>query len=106
MAQFAQEQTEMSKRLLMEMYSEEVFGWEVQKLVAALKNWAIQIGISWLKSRKVNELYKALEMMKNQEKDKKLSSDRNFYMIEAFQQIQQQNDMRKMTEKEKRQSTS
>ena len=42
------------------------------------------------KPKKVNELNKALGIMETQDKDKYLSSDPYFYMMQALQQIHQQ----------------
>ena len=53
-------QMEMSKQELLELDPEEVFDWEVEKLEAGLKELGVAIGVSKSKSKKENELNKAL----------------------------------------------
>lgn len=74
----------------MEMGPEKLFEWEVADLKAALKELDIIIGISWSKSKKANELEKALEKTKIDDKDTFESMDTNFYMMQAQQKMQQQ----------------
>ena len=83
-------QMEMTKQELMDLDPEDVFEWEVEKLEAGLKELGITIGISWSKSKKANELNKALEKMKIDNQENQTPMDPNMFMIQALQQMQQQ----------------
>ena len=84
-------QMELSRAELMELDPIEVLDWEVERLEAGLNELGITIGVSWSKSRKAYELNKALEMSKINNQENQAPVDSNVFMIQAFQQLQQQN---------------
>ena len=74
------------------MDPDEIFSWEVPELDAALKELGIQMGKSWTKSKKANELSKALERL-NVTKPVEMpmtSQDPNMMMLQVIQAMQQQ----------------
>ena len=77
----------------MELDPIEVLDWEVERLEAGLNELGITIGTSWSKSRKAHELNKALEMSKIDNQENQAPVDSNVFMIQAFQQLQQQNQL-------------
>ena len=53
-------QMALTKEQVLALDPEEVFDWEVEKLDEGLKKLDVTIGKSWSKSKKANELNKAL----------------------------------------------
>ena len=73
----------------MEMETEEIFKWDVEKLDAALKELNVSGATSWNKSKKGHELIKAVEKMKTKEvEESKVSADPNTLMMQAVQMMQ------------------
>ena len=77
----------------MELDPIEVLDWEVERLEAGLNELGITIGASWSKSRKAYELNKALEMSKIDNQENQAPVDSNVFMVQAFQQLQQLNQL-------------
>ena len=46
---------------LMELESDEIFDWDVEKLDATLKELKINVGTTWKKSKKAHELIKEIK---------------------------------------------
>ena len=86
-------QMELSRAELMELDPMEVLEWEVERLEAGLNELEITIGNSWTKSRKAYELNKALEMIKIDSQENQTPLDSSTFMIQAFQELQQQNQL-------------
>ena len=84
---------ELSRAELMELDPMEVLEWEVERLEAGLNELEITIGNSWTKSRKAYELNKALEMIKIDSQENQTPLDSSTFMIQAFQELQQQNQL-------------
>ena len=79
----------LTKEQLMEMDTEEIFDWTVEKLDAALKELNVTGAGAWNKSKKANELSKAIEKIKAKEvEDSKISTDPNMFMMQAVQMMQ------------------
>ena len=67
----------VTRQQLMDMDPEEVFEWEVENLEAGLKELGVTVGSKWSKSKKANELNKAILEVKpkNFEQSKHMDSN-------------------------------
>ena len=79
----------LTKEQLMEMDTEEIFDWTVEKLDAALKELNVTGATAWNKSKKARELDKAIEKMKTKEvEDSKVRSDPTMLMFQGLDMFQ------------------
>ena len=71
-----------TKEELMQMDTEEIFGWDVETLDAALKEMNVTVKSEWSKSKKAYELKKEIDNMKAEDEVKsKVNSDPNMLMM-------------------------
>ena len=83
-----------TKEDLKSMDPDEIFSWEVPALDAALDGLGIQIGKSWTKSKKANELSKAIEKL-NATKPVEVpmtSQDPSLMMMQMFTKFMEKSD--------------
>ena len=75
----------VTRQELVDTDPEEVFEWEVENLEAGLEVLGITVGTKWSKSKKANELNKALMQMKPKDIEMPKSADPNYLMIQTLQ---------------------
>ena len=74
----------------MQMDTEEIFKWDVEKLDEALKEMSANLRTGCSKSRKAHELRQEVEKVKaKKDEDSKVSSDTNRLVLQAVEMMQQ-----------------